>query len=732
MAKVYVSSTVADLEAERRAVMDWLVKAGHQPVHSYQPDSETVRESCLQDVDGCDLYVLILGHRYGFQPEADNPEKLSITQLEFRRAGESHIPRIALLRTSVPDIRLSDLLDPVKAAQLRAFEEEVRRAVRPAEFSDVRGLIEGLSTGVPRELDKLRGQPAAGPSQTRILEIVAKLTDENLTLRGQVQELQEQLKAAVARTLAAAAQPGAGENATAAAEALEAGDTRPAEALLASQERDEAGRIGARGADDERQRKEAAALARQQGALAMGHDVRAALAAYQRAAAYEPDDTWTLFFIGDLEWLVGDGKAAMQSFERGRAVAEALVARDPDNSVAQHDLGASHERIGNILAAQGDTAGALVAYRKRHEIAEALAQRDPADTDWQRDLSVSHEKIGNMLATQGDTAGALAAYRKSLEIREALAGRDPANAQWQRDLSVSHEKIGNMLAAQGDTAGALAAYRKSLEIREALAGRDPANTEWQRDLSVSHNKIGDMLAAQGDTAGALAAHRKSLEIAEALAGRDPANTEWQRDLSVSHDKIGNMLAKQGDTAGALAAYRKSLEIREALAGRDPPNTQLQRDLSVSHNKIGDMLAAQGDTAGALAAYRKSLKIRNALAGRDPANTEWQRDLSVSHNSVGDMLEQQGDTVGALAAHRKSLEIAESLAGRDPANAQWQIDLSISFSKLAELENGEDVKTRLDYLRRGRAILATLKKEGRLPQSQDWIAWFDKQIGKLEA
>src|SRR5271166_76154 len=99
MAKVYVSSTVADLEAERRVVMEWLVAAGHQPVHSYRPDSKTVRESCLADIDACDLYVLILGHRYGFQPEEDNPKKLSITHLEFRRAGRSRIPRIALLRT---------------------------------------------------------------------------------------------------------------------------------------------------------------------------------------------------------------------------------------------------------------------------------------------------------------------------------------------------------------------------------------------------------------------------------------------------------------------------------------------------------------------------------------------------------------------------------------------------------------------------------------------------------
>src|SRR5262252_7974771 len=128
MAKVYVSSTIVDLEAERQAVIDWLVAAQHQVVHSYRPDSHTVRDSCLADVDTCDLYVLILGHRYGFQPPKDNPEGLSITQLEFRRAGESHIPRIALVRTSIPDVRLSDMDDADKWARVRTFRDEVAGA----------------------------------------------------------------------------------------------------------------------------------------------------------------------------------------------------------------------------------------------------------------------------------------------------------------------------------------------------------------------------------------------------------------------------------------------------------------------------------------------------------------------------------------------------------------------------------------------------------------------------
>ena len=160
-----MSSTIIDLQPERQAVLDWLRLARHQAVDSYLPDSDTVRDSCLDDVAACDLYVLIAGHRYGFQPPEDNPEGLSITQLEFRRAGECGIPRVALLRTSIPDVSLSDLADPQRLALVSAFRDEVARQVRAAEFSDLKGLIQGLSTGVQAELAKRdkRDERRAGP-----------------------------------------------------------------------------------------------------------------------------------------------------------------------------------------------------------------------------------------------------------------------------------------------------------------------------------------------------------------------------------------------------------------------------------------------------------------------------------------------------------------------------------------------------------------------------------------
>ena len=72
---------------------------------------------------------------------------------------------MALLRTSIPDVSLSDLGDPQRLALVSAFRDEVARQVRPAQFSDLQGLIQGLSTGIQGELDKLnkRDERQAGP-----------------------------------------------------------------------------------------------------------------------------------------------------------------------------------------------------------------------------------------------------------------------------------------------------------------------------------------------------------------------------------------------------------------------------------------------------------------------------------------------------------------------------------------------------------------------------------------
>lgn len=217
MAKVYVSSTVADLEAEREAAFKWLVQARHQPVHSYLPDSETARDSCLADIDGCDLYLLILGHRYGHVPEANNPEGLSITHLEFRHAIERGMPRVTLLRMNVPNVQQSDLENPVLSPKVLAFRAEVGNKTRPAQFSNTAELIAALSAGVQEELrKKMPPAPGQAPVEMSVPRPVLRLPQHAIVGRDTLIEQVVAGLTAGQRDFAFVYLPGVGKTAVAA------------------------------------------------------------------------------------------------------------------------------------------------------------------------------------------------------------------------------------------------------------------------------------------------------------------------------------------------------------------------------------------------------------------------------------------------------------------------------------------------------------------------------------
>ena len=71
-----------------------------------------------------------------------------------------------------------------------------------------------------------------------------------------------------------------------------------------------------------------------------------------------------------------------------------MLALDPDDVVSWGELGDS-------WVTTGSAADALAAFRSALAAAERAAQRTPHDFDAKRLVSVSHERLGDMLAAQG-------------------------------------------------------------------------------------------------------------------------------------------------------------------------------------------------------------------------------------------------------------------------------------------------------------------------------------------
>src|SRR5437870_1561433 len=97
--RVMISSTARDLPEHRREVMDACLRQGMFPImmeHLPASDDEAVPAS-LKMVDAADIYVGVFAHRYGYVPKSNNPQQISITEMEYNRAIERNLRRLIFI-----------------------------------------------------------------------------------------------------------------------------------------------------------------------------------------------------------------------------------------------------------------------------------------------------------------------------------------------------------------------------------------------------------------------------------------------------------------------------------------------------------------------------------------------------------------------------------------------------------------------------------------------------------
>lgn len=99
MTKIYISSTYADLVDFRAVVYRTLRQMEQDSVamEDYVAADERPVDKCLRDVSNCNLYIGVIGWRYGYVPPEDNPDLKSITQMEYERATALKCPRLLFL-----------------------------------------------------------------------------------------------------------------------------------------------------------------------------------------------------------------------------------------------------------------------------------------------------------------------------------------------------------------------------------------------------------------------------------------------------------------------------------------------------------------------------------------------------------------------------------------------------------------------------------------------------------
>src|ERR1019366_443379 len=194
--QVFVSSTYADLRAERQAAVEAILTAGHIPagMELFTAGDQTQMEVIKQWIRESDVFLLILAGRYG---SIEPTSRKSYIQLEYEFAFECNKPLFAVAITeehldTKNHAAGKSVLEMDHPQKLKEFRAQI--LTRLVKFwSDPRDIklavIETLSQFARR--DELIGWvPGDEASKTNILvDEIARLTKENSQARDELSRI---------------------------------------------------------------------------------------------------------------------------------------------------------------------------------------------------------------------------------------------------------------------------------------------------------------------------------------------------------------------------------------------------------------------------------------------------------------------------------------------------------------------------------------------------------------
>lgn len=200
--QVFVSSTYTDLIDERQAAVEAILDAGHIPagMELFKAGNESQLKTIYKWIDNSDVYMLILGGRYGSIEQESN---MSYTELEYRYALSKNIPVFAVvlsesfLTDKINALGLSAATEQKAPEKYHAFKSFVMsKIIREVnDCKDIKIAIHSTLNEFLNEYDLIGWVRNTDENDTvQLLKDKCALAEENNSLNREIQQLQEQLR----------------------------------------------------------------------------------------------------------------------------------------------------------------------------------------------------------------------------------------------------------------------------------------------------------------------------------------------------------------------------------------------------------------------------------------------------------------------------------------------------------------------------------------------------------
>ena len=191
--QVFVSSTYTDLQRQRQAAVEAILTAGHIPagMELFTSGDESQMEVIKQWIDESDIFLLILGGRYG---SLESRTEKSYVQLEYEYAFDKGKPLFAcVVKEDAQDKRVKEfgiyVMEADNPQKLKEFRGLVpsRMVKFWDDFKDIK-IVVGETLAQFARRDDLIGwvRPSQEANMPALADEIVRLSKENAELRSQI------------------------------------------------------------------------------------------------------------------------------------------------------------------------------------------------------------------------------------------------------------------------------------------------------------------------------------------------------------------------------------------------------------------------------------------------------------------------------------------------------------------------------------------------------------------
>ncbi|MEW5740110.1 MAG: protein kinase [Myxococcota bacterium] len=358
---------------------------------------------------------------------------------------------------------------------------------------------------------------------------------------------------------------------------------------------------------------------------------------------------------------------AQASYQRAKALLDAVLVAAPSEVEARQLLVTCHEKLGENLSQQAALQEALAEYDTARALAQALAKERPDDPEGRLGLARVDIRAADALRQLGKLDEAAAAYERAISVLTEAVKLKP-DGPLRRNLGISHRMLAVVQQEQNKLNDALAHAKEAERVFEGLVKDRPEDPEAKRVLSAAWGTLQSLYNLLGDQPNSVLYARKDLEVSRELVKADPANATARRDLMGALTNLVIALGL-GEKKEAPALEQEALAVQRALVAEAPGNLRWRADLVHILHIVGYSEVERGRFTEAEPYFVEVLKVAATLPPAGPDAVTTREIVNTAHLGLVSIRAAQGRFEEAIAENRNAQAGLEALLAEHPELAR---------------------------------------------------------------